>query len=160
MKTKLNPVWQVVGIGLIAGMRSALAPAIVSYILSRNKSKEIEKSPIAFIQSGTSATILKVLAAGELVGDKLPFAPARTELLGLGGRCASGGLSGGALAMSNGKNKWMGAAMGIAAAVASTYACYYLRKGIVKHLGVNDPIIGAVEDMLAIGGGLALIKSV
>ena len=159
MKTKLNPVWQVVSIGLIAGMRSALAPAIASHMLNRNKSKQLIKSPIEFIQSDITATVLKVCAAGELVVDKLPFAPARTEVAGVAARVISGGFSGGTLAKSNGKNGWMGAMLGATAALAATYACYYLRKGIVKGLDVHDPIIGAAEDVLALGAGMALMRS-
>lgn len=159
MKTKLNPVWQVIVVGLIAGMRSALAPAITSHLLSRSKTKNLEASPMAFISSGTTATILKVCAAGELVADKLPFAPARTELLGVAARCVSGGVSGGALAKSNRKNGWMGAMLGATAAIAATYVCYHLRKNIVKYSGICDPVIGASEDILALGAGFAIINS-
>src|SRR3569833_3339324 len=100
MKTKLNPVWQVVCFGFFVGLWFFLLFVFVCFLFFRNKSKQLIKSPIEFIQSDITATVLKVCAAGELVVDKLPFAPARTEVAGVAARVISGGFSGGTLAKS------------------------------------------------------------
>ena len=156
---KASPVWQAIGIGVVAGMRSILAPAVVSHILSRNKSRRLAKSQLSFIQSGKCAVALKVLAASELVADKLPFAPARIEFGGVVARGLSGALSAGVLTKANGKNALMGAGWGIVAATASAYAFYYLRKMITNRLEIYDPITGAVEDLAAIAGSFYLSES-
>src|ERR1700759_2063833 len=74
MKRKLtitHPFWQVIGIGALAGLRSASAPAIASHILNHHHSKRLEGTPLNFMQSDTTASTLKLLAAGEMVMDKM-----------------------------------------------------------------------------------------
>jgi hypothetical protein len=53
----------------------------------------------------------------------------------------------------------IGALIGSAAAFASTFGCYFLRKTIVKNTRINDPWIGALEDTIVISSAIVLIKS-
>ncbi len=156
---RLNLIWQVVGLGVVAGMRSASAPAIASHILNRHRSKKLADSHLGFVQSDTVAAISKVFAVGELIGDKLPYAPDRIAPAGLIFRCISGGLSGAAVSKAKGNNAILGAAIGSAAALASTFGSYFLRKTIVKKTEISDPVIGGCEDALVIVAGLAIIKT-
>jgi uncharacterized membrane protein len=95
MKLKIsNPFWQVLSLGLLAGMRSASAPAITSHILSSHRSGMLSKSSLGFMQSKNVSNVLKVIAAGELVADKLPFAPNRIKPFSLFARCLAGSLTG------------------------------------------------------------------
>lgn len=75
-------------LGVVSGMRAALGPALVSHHLSRNRSNDLGR--LNFMCSPTTAALLKVAAAGELVGDKLPMTPARLEPGPLVGRALSG----------------------------------------------------------------------
>ncbi|WP_223860860.1 hypothetical protein [Spirosoma validum] len=61
-------------IGLVAGMRSMTAPALVSYKLSHLNGKLPADSKLHFLASPTATTVLGVMAGGELIGDKLPNA--------------------------------------------------------------------------------------
>jgi uncharacterized membrane protein len=140
-------------------MRTASAPAIVSHILSRKNSGHLAKSRLNFMQSEITDVVTKVFAVGELVGDKLPNTPSRTEPLGIIFRCLSGGLVGATICKANGKNAFTGAAIGAAAALGATYGCYFLRKEIVEGFDIYDPWVGAAEDALVIGAGLALIET-
>lgn len=111
------------------------------------------------MQSGGTALGMKILAAGELVGDKLPKTPNRTSTIGVIGRCLSGSLAGATIYKASGNNALSGAILGSIVALGSTFGSYYLRKFIVDKTHVFDPYIGAIEDVLVTGGGAALIIS-
>jgi uncharacterized membrane protein len=159
MKLKIDkPVWQVLSIGLLAGMRTASAPAITSYILSHHKSKILAKSPLSFLQSNAVANGLKFMAIAEFVGDKLPSAPNRIKPVALIGRGISGALAGAGIFKAAGESAVTGALIGGAAAIASTFGSFFLRKATVKGTGIIDPIIGAIEDALVVGAGIELAR--
>ena len=151
-----DPLWQVVGLGVLAGMRSASAPAITSHILSHHQSKKFGNSPLGFMQSNTTANILKILAVGEFIGDKLPAAPNRIKASALIARCVSGALVGASIYKASGNNPYTGALIGTATACASTFGSFFLRKATVKKTHIFDPLIGALEDSLVIGAGIGL----
>jgi len=153
-----HPFWQVIGIGALAGMRSSSAPAITSHILSHHHSRRLEKSPLNFMQSQNVAIVLKIMALGEIVVDKLPATPNRIVTPGVIARCLSGALAGASIYKATGSNAATGALLGAAAAIASTFGSYYLRKGIVKKTKVFDPIVGAIEDAFVIGAGVGLTR--
>ena len=160
MKTKSTGYfWQTISLGILAGMRTFAAPVIASHILSQHPVKTLSGSPLKFMQSGKVATGFKIAAVGELVGDKLPFTPNRTETGGVVGRCLSGGLAGATIYKANKKNVIIGAIIGSTAAFASTFGCYFLRKEIVKSTRIDDPWIGAIEDAMVIGSAIILVKS-
>lgn len=153
-----KPLIMAIGLGAIAGMRAAAAPAITAHILSNNPSKRFLKSPLGFMQSKGLAIALKILAEGELVGDKLPNTPSRTEPGGVIARCISGALAGASIYKASGNNFLTGALLGSGAALASTYACHSLRKETGLKFKIFDPFVGAIEDGVVIGGGIVLTK--
>ncbi|WP_413667717.1 DUF4126 family protein [Mucilaginibacter sp. Mucisp86] len=156
----LKPLWPVIGLGTLAGMRTLSAPVMTTHILSRHPSKKLDKSPLRFIQSPTIAAVLKILSVTELIADKLPSTPNRIEPAAIAGRCLSGALAGASIYKSVG-GKWLtGTLIGGATAIAATYGSYYLRKNIVKANHIADPWIGAAEDALVIGVGIGLNKLV
>jgi uncharacterized membrane protein len=158
-KISSKSFWQALSLGVLAGMRTTSAPVIANQILIKHPSKNLSKSPLKFIGSKKAGTAFKVSAVGELVGDKLPFTPNRIEPGGIIGRCLSGGLVGAAIFKTNKDNAFIGALIGSAAAFAGTFGSYYLRREIVKRTDIYDPLIGALEDALVIGAGIALVKS-
>jgi uncharacterized membrane protein len=159
MKLKIEkPFWQAISIGILAGMRSASAPAIASYILSNHKSKILAKSHLGFLQSDVVAKGLKYMAIFEFIGDKLPSAPNRIKPVALVGRGISGALAGAGIFKATGGSAVNGALIGGAAAIASTFGSFFLRKATVKGTGIIDPIIGAIEDALVVGAGIELAR--
>lgn len=159
MKPKISKsLWQVIGLGTLAGMRTLSAPVIATHILSHHPSKRLQKSQLRFMQSTTVAAVLKVLSVTELVADKLPSTPNRIEPAGVAGRCLSGALAGASIYKAVGGKPLTGALIGGAAAIAATYGSYFLRKNIVKANHIPDPVIGAIEDALVIGAGVGLTK--
>jgi uncharacterized membrane protein len=153
-----HPFWQVMGMGVLAGMRSTAAPVITSHILSHHRSRSLGNSPLSFMQSENIAKALKVIALSELVMDKLPSTPNRIKPAVIGARCLSGALAGASIYKASGGNAIAGAIIGATAAFASTFGSFYLRKGTVKKTRLFDPVIGGIEDALVIGAGVGLVK--
>ena len=87
-----------------------------------------------------------LLAAGEMIADKLPFIPDRVATLPLAARAVSGAVVGGVIAKEEGANVLAGALLGAAAAVGAAYAAYYVRRRSRWPNVVN----GAIEDALVL----------
>ena len=153
-----NTYLQAACLGVIAGMRSMGAPSLVSDHLARAPSPELEHSPLRWMGMTKTANVTKFLAAGEIVGDKMPFVPNRIAPGPLFGRIISGGLSGAALCAADGKRAELGAAIGVAAAVAGAFGFYHLRRMLGQKTAIPDPVWGAAEDVLAFGGGWLVLK--
>jgi uncharacterized membrane protein len=80
-----------IGIGIVAGLRSLMAPAVVAWAAHLGW-LNLHGSPLAFIGSTTAVAVFSLLAIGELVADKLPNTPKRTAIVPLVARIAVGGL--------------------------------------------------------------------
>ena len=127
---------QALVLGFVSGMRAMLGPALVAGIAPPNVR-------LAF----------RLLAAGELVADKLPKTPSRIAPGPLAGRFLSGAAVGYVVCRHARQSVWVGALIGATAAVAGAYGGYHGRKALGETLHVPDPVIAVVEDALAVGLG-------
>jgi len=144
-------------IGCVAGLRSMMAPAIVcaaAYL----QWVHLEGTPLAFMTNRLTLWIFTFLAISELIVDKLPQTPARTAPMGLIARALTGGLCGAALAVSGGRALMAGALLGAAGGVASAFAGYEIRRGLVMQMKLPDFVVAVVEDLLTISGGLFVVS--
>ena len=157
-RTNSSPLSTVIGLAAVAGSRSMMAPALLSHALKDTRSRRLKRSWLGWMQSPQTATVFKVLTVGELIGDKLPGAPDRIDTPGLLGRGLSGALIGTTLYVHQGRNVWVGATWGVLSAVASSYACFYLRQQLDESTPVPDPVWGAAEDLAAFMGGRSLLR--
>jgi len=139
-------------IGVIAGLRSMTAPAVVSWA-AYWKWLDLQHSSLAFLGSAIAAYILAAAAIGELVVDKLPKTPSRKAPLGLVARFALGGLSGAALCAATNQSIVLGAVLGGLGGITGAFVGYEVRTRLVKSLKVPDIVIALLEDAVAIGGG-------
>lgn len=153
----LTSYLQVIGAGLLAGMRSMTAPALISSQLAGG-SLEGENAPLGVLGSSKANTAFRLLAIGELVGDKLPGVPARTQLPSLIVRSISGALVGAVINNVKGRSPAIGATVGGAAAIVGTYASYHLRRTMKSALHMPDPVLGAMEDAVVLGAGRVLMN--
>ena len=144
-------------IGVIAGLRSLTAPAVVAWAAHR-RWLELRYSPLAFLHSTAASIIFVVLALAELVADKLPSTPGRTQPPGLIGRFLTGGLSGAAVAASGGGSLALGAVLGAGGGLVGAFLGYQVRTRLVKALKVPDFVIAVLEDAVAIDGGLFIVS--
>lgn len=144
-------------IGVIAGLRSMTAPAVVGWA-AHLKWLDLEQSQLAFLGSTAAVYVLSAAAIVELVADKLPKTPRRTAPLGLIARFALGGLSGAALCAAANQSAMLGGVLGGVGGLAGGFAGYEIRTRLVKALRVPDTVVALLEDAVAIGGGLFLVS--
>ena len=143
-------------IGVIAGLRSLTAPAVVSWA-ARLGWLHLENTWLAFLGFAATPYILSVLAIGEIVADKLPNTPSRKAPPGFIARIVTGGLSGAALGASGGS--WIvGLIAGVIGAIAGTFGGYEFRAWLVKATGGKDLPIALLEDAIAIGGAVLMVS--
>ena len=145
-------------IGVVAGMRTMTAPALVSYKLAyitpnRSAGPVLPDSKLHFLTSPTTTKVLAVMAGGELIADKMPNTPDRIGQPQVWGRIASGALSAAALTEADGESAPAGAVVGALGAVAGAFVCFYLRQWLTQEKGLSDPLIAVAEDALTIGAG-------
>jgi uncharacterized membrane protein len=145
------------GFATLAGMRSMSAPAFVSHYLSRQPHAGLDGSSLRFMQKPATATILKAVAAGEMVADKMPNMPNRIAPEVMLGRLVSGALVGAAWYRSRHGSALSGGLLGGLVAVASTFVSYALRVGLSKQTDVPVGLVGVGEDALVLAGGSALV---
>lgn len=153
-----NTYLQAACLGVVAGMRSMGAPALVSDRLAQTPSVPLEDSPLRWMGRARTAQVFKLLAAGEIAGDKLPQAPARTAPGPLTARLLSGALSGAALCAAAETSLSAGAAAGALGALAGAFAFFHLRRSLGRATGLADPVFGVAEDALAYGGGWLALR--
>jgi len=134
------------GMAGITGSRTALGPALA-----------VRRSG----GSGWRRGSVYLMAALELIGDKLPRTPNRTAPIGLALRIVSG--AGVARAMLDGRGRAAAAGalgLGAAAAILGAFVGLRLRRGLTRRLGggaLANAFAGTIEDaaLLLIGSRLA-----
>jgi uncharacterized membrane protein len=142
-------------IGVVAGLRSLTAPAVVAWAAHRNWI-DLRNTTLSFMASTAAVVIFTLLAVVELIADQLPSTPSRTEPLGLVARIILGGLSGAAIDLSGAQSFILGAALGAAGGVAGAFGGYQVRTRLVRALQVQDFVIAFLEDAVAIAGGVLI----
>jgi uncharacterized membrane protein len=143
-------------IGVVAGVRSLTAPAVVSWAGHRNW-LNLHNTPLSFIGSTGAVVIFVLLAIVELVADQLPSTPSRLQPPGLIARIILGGLSGAGVAVAGAQSIALGAILGAAGAIAGAFVGYEVRTRLVRALKVPDLVVALLEDAVAIGGGLLIV---
>ena len=153
-----STVRKTLGLGVVAGMRSMSAPALLSRAAIRGDVGGLAGTYFAPLLSSKVSYVLYALAAGEMVADKSGWIPGRISPPALLGRAASGALVGAALFVSGEHRGISGAAVGTLATIAAAYASYYARSGAGEALGVPDQMLGHLEDGIVLFGGLRLLS--
>jgi uncharacterized membrane protein len=125
-------------IGITAGMRCFLAPAIV---VSRQTSC-----------SSAMKTAATVAAVGELAADKTPYIGSRLEAGPLAGRVVAGAICGALVASERTGSAPLGFVVGGIAAFASAHLFYHLRRTSTE-LGIPDFAFALAEDSAALAIG-------
>jgi len=145
------------GIGIVAGLRSLTAPAVVAWGAHLGW-LNLHDSPLAFMGSTTAVAILSLLATGELIADKLPMTPKRTAPAPLIARIVTGGLCGASLAAAVGKSLLAGILLGGIGGVVGAFLGYSVRRRLVNNFHIKDLVVAVCEDAIAIGLALFLVS--
>jgi uncharacterized membrane protein len=147
-----------IGIGIVAGLRSLLAPAVVAWT-AHFEWLNLHSSPLAFMGSTPAVAIFSIFAIGELVADKLPKTPKRTAFGPLLARILLVGLSGASLFAAAGGSLLAGALLGATGGVIGAFAGYEIRRRIVTNLHVKDLFVAFCEDLVAIALACFLVSA-
>lgn len=135
-------------IGIIAGLRSMTAFAAISWVAYFGW-VNLGGSWLELLGSVWTASILTLLALGELVTDQLPSTPSRTVPVQFGGRIFVGAVAGAAFGVPS--HAWLVTAFaGVVGAVAGTLAGKEFRIWLAGALKADRPA-AFVEDAIAIG---------
>lgn len=118
-------------LGAVSGLRTFTAPGVLA---ARGR---WGRGPLSWI--------LPLAAAGELLGDKLPVIPPRSDPASFIARVTSGAATGAAVGGAR------GAGLGATGAAATTYASERLRSLVGQRTGIPDVVLGAAEDAVAAG---------
>jgi uncharacterized membrane protein len=146
-----------IGIGIIAGLRSLLAPAVVAWAAYFGW-LNLHGSLLAFMGSTPAVAIFSLLAIGELVADKLPKTPKRTAPAPLLARILMGGLCGASLFAANGQSLPAGALLGGTGGVIGAFIGYEIRRRVVNNLHMKDLFVAVCEDLVAIALALFTVS--
>lgn len=143
-------------IGVIAGLRTATAPAAVSWA-ARTGWLDLAPTRLAFLGYAFTPWVLTLLALAELVIDQLPTTPSRREPGPFGARILSGALSGAAIGASGG-SLFSGMVAGIIGAVIGTVGGHAVRAWLAAAFGSDRPA-AFIEDAVAIGGAFLILAA-
>jgi uncharacterized membrane protein len=128
-------------IGGSTGLRSQMGMAV---LLNGTPAAQLP----SLLRHRAARPVAAAAALAELVVDKLPSTPARTQARGLVPRIGLGALSAGLLARSAGEPTPASAAVGAGAAVGAAFTGVAVRGALAKRL---SPIAAAlVEDLVAV----------
>lgn len=141
-------------IGIIAGLRSMMAPAAVSWA-ARLGLLNLSNSHIAFLGYAWTPWIFSIAAIGELINDKLPRTPSRKVPAQFITRLITGGLGGWALGAPSGRSI-LGTIAGILGAVVGTLGGSEARAMLGKAFG-KDLLAALLEDVVAIVGAIVIV---
>jgi uncharacterized membrane protein len=142
-------------IGVVCGLRSMTAPAVVAWGAHLGW-LHLEGSWLGFFAHKVSLIVFSLFALGELVADKLPVIPGRTQPGPLGARIVFGAMCAAALAVSGSASPVVGGVLGAAGAVAGAFAGYNYRTRLAGK--APDFVLALLEDLVAVGGGLFLVS--
>ncbi|HWY58705.1 MAG TPA: DUF4126 family protein [Terriglobales bacterium] len=145
-------------IGVIAGLRSLTAPALVSWAAHLGW-LDLSRSWLSFLGSRTATIILSLLALAELVADKLPKTPKRTNLVPLVFRAITGGFSSMAICASAHQSPIIGTFAGVLGSIAGAFAGYEIRHRLVEAFGLPDFGVAVAEDLAAVGGAFLIVST-
>ncbi|PYL20853.1 MAG: hypothetical protein DMF44_14130 [Verrucomicrobia bacterium] len=145
------------GIGIVAGLRSLTAPAVVAWGAHLSW-LNLHGSPLAFMGSTTAVAIFSLFALGELVADKLPMIPKRTSPGPLIVRIITGGLCGACLCAAVGKSLLAGALLGGIGGIVGAFVGYSVRRRLLNNFGIKDLVVAVCEDVIAISLALCLVS--
>jgi len=143
--------------GVISGLRSMTALAVISWG-ARWGWLDLHRTPLEFLGATWFAYTITAFAAGELIGDKLPWIPNRTSPPALVFRLITGGLSGAAIFISARQSLLLGAILGALGALGGAFEGYRLRRTLTKEKGLPDFAVALAEDLIAVGGAFLLVS--
>ncbi|SEI15792.1 Uncharacterized membrane protein [Rhizobium tibeticum] len=144
-------------IGIIAGLRAMMAPAIVAWGAALG-GFDVSQTPLAFMGYRWTPWVFTLLAVVELITDQLPSTPSRKVPMQFAARLIMGALTGATIGASGGSLVG-GLIAGIVGAVVGTLGGATARGKLAAAFGKDTPA-ALIEDAVAIIGALVIVGAV
>lgn len=152
-------MWRALALGIVTGMRSQLPTALLAWRHARGELPEDATGPGRILDRRGAVTLTALAALGELVGDKLPMAPSRTETGPLLGRIVLGVSAGASIAAAIGGSRILGGVLGAAGAALGSLLGARFRAAATEATNVPDLVWALLEDVAAVTLGLAATRA-
>jgi uncharacterized membrane protein len=138
-------------IGIVAGLRTATAPAVTSWAAYLGLIN-VSGTWLSFMGHAITPWVLTVLALGEFIVDQLPSTPSRKVPMQFGARLVSGALCGATIGIGTGQLLG-GAIAGVVGAVVGTLGGAAARARMAAAFGKDRPA-ALIEDAVAVGAAV------
>lgn len=146
-------------IGVVAGLRTFAAPAVVSWAAFLGW-LDVRATWAEFLGHAGFAFLLLALAVFEMVVfDQLPTTPRRTQPVQFVGRVLSGAFCGAVLGTVAG-SQWLGLVLGALGAVLGTLGGYAARTRLAHGERRRDQVVAVAEDAVAVLVAFACVMAV
>lgn len=139
--------------GLIGGQRAMTPLAAVAVAAASNRLRPGNGAPRILSHPLVAAGAV-AFAVAELAGDKQKTAPDRIVPIGVTARFITSAIAGASLATH--RQRWLGAAVGGAAAGVASYPGWRARVKAMEYGGQTST--GFLEDAVVVAGAIAIIK--
>jgi uncharacterized membrane protein len=136
-------------LGVVTGMRTFVPMAVLCWFAYRGD-LPVDGTWAGWTGHLITAIIFSLLAIAEIVGDKLPKAPPRTNLPGITGRIVFGGLVGAIVATGLDGSVFEGILLSVSGAFVGAHAGYLVRRELVILLRWKDWHVAVFEDVIAV----------
>lgn len=137
-------------LGAMTGLRTMTPMALMCFFAYKGN-LNVEGTWAFWTARPVTVIVFAVLAVGELIGDKLPRTPNRTNLFPLLARVCFGGLVGTIAAMSANGSSIEGGFLGAVSALMWTFLGFHIREELTRRMGWKDLWVALVEDGVVIG---------
>lgn len=144
-------------LGLVTGIRSTSPLALLSWISPASDEDALTVDQLLKSPTGRAATAIAAL--GEIVADKLPVIPSRTNPVVLLGRVMIGGVAGMILCQRLHQPLVLGVISGATGAGIGSFASTSSRAWLSRTTGTPQALWGGVEDIVALGLGSLAVRA-
>jgi uncharacterized membrane protein len=144
-------------LGFVTGLRSQVPVALLALEAERGRFDPGMGRLARRFGSREGVLGAVVAMGGELVADKLPATPSRLTPGPFLQRLATGATVGAAVHYDAGRPRSLGALLGAAGAGAGAFAGTRARALLADRTTLPGPVQGAIEDLVAVGLGVAVV---
>ncbi len=136
-------------LGALTGLRTMMPMAVLCWFAYLGY-LPVEGTWAFWSAKLVTVVVFTVLAAGELIGDKLPMTPDRISAFPLIARVCFGGLVGALAATGLHASAVEGIILGSLSALGGAFVGYFIRRLLVEEKNNPDMVVAVCEDALTI----------
>ncbi len=136
-------------LGMVTGLRTFMPMAVICWFAYRGN-LPVNDDWTEWTAKLTAAIVFTVLAAGEVIGDKLPQTPDRISLVPLLFRLIFGSLAGAIVAAGLDGSVIEGIFLGLIGALIGAFGGYLIRRELVHKMQCKDWPVAVAEDAIAL----------